>query len=893
MAALLRNRVVRGLLIALAALVALALAAPLLVPAAKVRDLVVARVRQATGAEVAFGRASVRLLPRLSVAVADGQIHGTGEALARATGQASPLVRYDVALGRLEVSVAVGPLLRRRVEIGGVRLVRPDISVVTLPPAPADTAAGAGAPPAPAPAFALALAGLEVRDGALRWSEQGTARSVTVEGWQQDLRGGDLLRLATALQAFAGAASAQAGDRDATLGLETRVASLALAGFGARPPLALRDLALRAEVTVPASADRVRFAVGRAAWGALALAGEGELGPAAGGGRRLTARWRLDEASLPPLVESLLSLAPPPPGAAGAWLAADPVTAGGLALAGSLDLPWPVPAGPAAAGALLAGLGAEGTLAGAKVTLPLGQGTAALDAVFDVAGGTLRLSRLSARDEEGRLDLSGTAELPLAPAGGRLRADLGGTADVAALAAAAALVPRPAPAPGRAAGPGLEAYRLTGTARLSVKADVAAAPGLAQPEAWRALLQGAGLRGVDAQATVTDLTVAGQWLEPPLRVASLEARTDLRGATIRLRGVAHPMVRGDGTVTLTRLGPAPHAECDLSLRRFDADRLTAMVTGKPVAALAAPAGPGVASWLDWLAGPALAAAPVAAASPGELLPAKLTAAYRARADTLVAGKLRYEAVDVTGTLAGRVFEAPSAAARLGGGTVAGRARVDYASDPWGTLSFDAEVKDVPAAVLTQPYAPAVAKLWEGKVGGKVTGGCGLRDQKAVLASLALEGLAVSTNGVIHGTDLLAGVSQYLGARQDMKEIRFKDLSHHLAVRDGRYVISDLVLTGFDTDWTGDGWIAFDGGLDLTLTVKLPAGFRPELGSFSALADALKGPDGRLALTMRLTGQAAQPTVALDLTGAKAKAGDQLRDKAKQGADRLLDRLRRR
>jgi len=291
----------------------------------------------------------------------------------------------------------------------------------------------------------------------------------------------------------------------------------------------------------------------------------------------------------------------------------------------------------------------------------------------------------------------------------------------------------------------------------------------------------------------------------------------------------------------------------------------------------------------------VAAAPGAppAAPPGDLLPADLTASYRAAADALVVGKIRYETAELSGTLARRVFEAPRVSARLATGTVTGGATVDYATDPWGRLAFEAEVNDVPAAALLAPYAPAVAKIWEGRVGGDVAGGCGLKDQRAVLASLALEGLAVSTNGVIHGSEMLAGISQYLGARQDLKEIRFKDLSHHLAVRDGRYVVSDLTLRGFDTDWTGDGWIGFDGGIDMRLTVKLPEGFRPDLGSFSALADALRGPDGRIALAMTLTGRAAGPDVALDLTGAKAKTEDQLRDRARQGVDRLLDRLKRR
>lgn len=937
MTTILRRRGARAVLIVLAVLLLAALAAPLLVPADSVRDLVVARVRQATGAEVSFGGASVRLLPRLSVAVADGRVRGTGAALAQATGQPSPLVSYEATLERLDVSVAVGPLLRKRLEIGRVQLVRPVIEVVTAPPAAAaDSSGGAAAGAATAaaeragrtaaaPAFALALAGLEVRDGALRWREEGTARAVAVEGWQQELTGGDLTALVARLQALGagteaasaagGAAGAGGGDGgpdpagDARLRLRTRVGSLALQGFGKGPAVTLRDLAATGEVSAPADGG-VRLAIERAAWASLALSAEARLGASAAPAR-LAGTWTLAEVEAAALLADLRPLLPPaPPGPLTAWLDSRPVAAGKLSARGSFDLPWPLPPAPDGTAAVLAGLRAEGALAGGRVTLPLGQGEAGVDAAFALAGTELRVTRLQLKDAAGRLELGGDAALTLPPAAGPLRAQLAGNADLGALAAVAALLPKPAPRPGRPAAPGLEAYRFTGRAQLSARAEIAEAPSLAQPLAWREALQRGTLPGITLRASAAPLSVAGLWLEPPLQVGSVKLESDLRTARLELEGAQHPALAGRGTVTLTRFVPAPRAEVDLRLERFDADRLTAMVTagaGSPAtgSAAAAPAAQAAAvpapsgqPLLDWIVGVAVAAAPpagaaaAAAAPPGELIPPGLAADYRATAAQMTLGKLDYRQVELSGQLSGRVFDVPRASARLATGTVAGSARLDYASDPWGRLAFQADIQEVPASALLSPYVKAAAQIWEGKVGGQVAGGCGLRDQKTVLGSLALAGEAISTNGVIHGSSFLAGITPYLGARQDLKEIRFKDLRHYLQVENGRYNIRDLKLTGFDTDWWGDGWFAFDGTLDLSLGVRLPAGFTPQVGDLSPLLDSLRDAEGRIALGLRLTGQAAKPAVAVDLTAAKAKTQQRVQDEVKKGVQGLLDKLKR-
>jgi len=183
-------------------------------------------------------------------------------------------------------------------------------------------------------------------------------------------------------------------------------------------------------------------------------------------------------------------------------------------------------------------------------------------------------------------------------------------------------------------------------------------------------------------------------------------------------------------------------------------------------------------------------------------------------------------------------------------------------------------------------------MWVGSVTTQVSGSCSLKDKDTVLNSLSLAGDALSTNGHIDARSLLEDISPYLGQRQDLKLIRFKEFLHHLEVHDGRYYLTDLRLHGLDTDWWGDGWLGFDGNIDMRLAVKLPANFKPDLGDLGFLADGLRGEDGRIKLDLQLTGRASQPVVNLLLTQAKEQTQQNVQEEVKKGVQGLLDKLKR-
>ncbi len=225
---------------------------------------------------------------------------------------------------------------------------------------------------------------------------------------------------------------------------------------------------------------------------------------------------------------------------------------------------------------------------------------------------------------------------------------------------------------------------------------------------------------------------------------------------------------------------------------------------------------------------------------------------------------------------------------IGAGHLDGTMTMAPLGAPDALVSLDAEMHDLPTKIVLETVVPSAAPYLEGGLDGKIVGGFRLGEPEALRSSLTLDGEGILQEGVVHASAWLDGISRYLGDRQDLKEVRFHTLSHLMKVREGRYIIEDLNLVGHDTDWTGDGWIGLDGAIDLGLNIKFPREFRPELGAMTMLAESLRGEDGRLALDLGLTGRAARPTVALDLSAAQ----NRLQNAVSGGVQGWLDKLKR-
>jgi hypothetical protein len=287
----------------------------------------------------------------------------------------------------------------------------------------------------------------------------------------------------------------------------------------------------------------------------------------------------------------------------------------------------------------------------------------------------------------------------------------------------------------------------------------------------------------------------------------------------------------------------------------------------------------------------------ASAAPGEMIPADLEFAFDGGAGRVTAQEADYLDVAFEGMFADRVLTLEKFAASRSTGRLSGDARLDYATDPWGLLTFHAEAEKVPATALLEPWLKDLAERLEGDLDAVVHGGFSVRDSAAVLNTMDLEGALLCGPGQFRASDLLREASPYLGDRQDLKDIRFDELAHGFKVKDGKYLIEGIRTRGADTEWTGLGWLDFQSNLDLDLSVRLPAGFTPDLGQWSFLADGLKDKEGRVNLAFNLNGRTSRPNFKVDLgdlTGrgrqqAQEEAVDKALEEAKKGSGGLLDK----
>lgn len=783
-----------GVIVLLLVIVALA---PFLVPREHLRSVAEQQVRAATGGDASLGPVSLRILPRLRLVLGRSSVHVSADGLRGAGQDPGSLLNGAVELERLEVDLALWPLLRRQLEFGEIRLMGPRLELSTRPPVEPDAepteGAAATTPPAAAADFGLVLAAVQVRDGEIIWREADTNREVVLRGWQQEMTAPQLGVFLQRLQRLDGAdLPADPVPEAVTLALDVRVAELTLAGFGEKPVPPLADLHLRAELSVPPAADRVEFAVRE-----LTLPG-----------------WR--------------------------------ATAGG-----------------------------HGTAAQVTVT------TLALD------GGQA-------------LALSGSASFAPPPASGPLAVNLSGSVDLARildqlapwLPAAAAEAPPPPD--------------LTGTLQIALTAALPAPPSLADPQAWTA----AWRQGLAGQATLTagggPITVTTPQLGEPLRLDTIELTSDLRAASGKTRvivsDVAHPALRGRAEAEIVPAAGEDQAiQARVQLTRLDLDALAALAEAR------AAAGPQAGAGWDLLGvGTAWAAGAAGQPHPGELIPPELAVDLQATVREMVFLRSPYTNVQLAGRLRERVIDVPDFSAQLGAGRVAGTAQVDYAVDPRGRASWDVRVQDAPAGLMLSPYLPVVAAIWTGALSATAKGACDLTDPKAILNSLRLAGDLQGDQGVIDLREQLSGVNQYLGQRQDLLQVRYNQAYQQFKIEDGKVQVQGLRIAGRDTDWQGGGWIGLDGTLNLDLNVRLPAGFTPNLGDLTFLADGLRDKDGRISLDFSLTGDARRPAVNLNLDPAallqsdamqqklKGEGQEQLRklqDEVKKGAGGLLDRLR--
>lgn len=224
-----------------------------------------------------------------------------------------------------------------------------------------------------------------------------------------------------------------------------------------------------------------------------------------------------------------------------------------------------------------------------------------------------------------------------------------------------------------------------------------------------------------------------------------------------------------------------------------------------------------------------------------------------------------EQLEAAGGIEQRVLSVRSLTAACGGGQVEANATVDFASVPGGALAGELAVDSVDTDVLPGAWLPDVAAQLDGRLTGRVQVQCRLLDAASALSSLEADGTLSTGAGLLHAGPWLGEVAPYLGDRQDLVDIRIRELRHVFRVADGRYLVDTLTIDGPDTEWRLGGAVGLDGKLDLAVHVRLPSGFTPQMGSLTFFAEALRDGQGRVNLDFRLSGPFAEPAVTLDVS----------------------------
>lgn len=827
------RKLIRVLIIVVAALALVVFAVRLLVPAEKLKQVAFDQLHARTGLRASATSASVSFPWPIGIKLRQLQVEGP-EGQPRAA-------RVKGSADEVLVTADLASVLRRKPQIQEVRLKRPDFEVWVPEPAPLDSSAqqapAAGLPPGAAGAIGL----LSVEEGRLVVHGPG-ARELTVERFAQRAR----LHLQES--------GVLTGTVQTDLGKLTSIDP-------ARPqPFAVENVS--AELRLDGNVQARKGTVTVAKLSALGATVQGPVVLDFGADRRAIDAKLAVELDLAALMTALgPQLPPPPPGSELPQVRAGRAT-GELRVAGQL------PSGPVTPDAFLALLAGEGEVSGLRLAA-LGRDDLVDGSMrWALAEGDVRLEALEARLP----GIAATGQLSLPATGkGNLRGKLALNVDAAAaLSLAKELWPR-LPEQARA-GKQDPSQWPTIAGALDCNLDLKLPLGRPldpqlTPIAW--------------DAVVHHLAILNPSLPDTLHVRGGKAVGTMLKADFYNIALDGPGMKG----TLNGGATGWPARIEVTATgEFASLDLDAMV---PAAASAA--GDARKAWLPDLL-PRAAHAAAEPARSGELPkpPANLAAHFVVRAQQLHTRGYRVQELLGRGVLEHQVLQLHTLQAKMGTGTILGTGGVDWTA-PTPTWSIDANATDIPAAEVFSPVAGALAKALQTTLSGAVKlSGPIATDPVAIQSKLTGDCSVESKDGQLQTQPLLGDqLASLLGSTEAKRfeVLAFKRLSTLLKLQDGKVLFDDLLLDG-PTSVAASGAIGMvDRRVDYGLTVKLPAGVTPDLGAFTSFASLLRDKEGRITVALRVSGPAAQPKIELDLSQVKerAKQGTQqaVKDKLKQ------------
>lgn len=265
-----------------------------------------------------------------------------------------------------------------------------------------------------------------------------------------------------------------------------------------------------------------------------------------------------------------------------------------------------------------------------------------------------------------------------------------------------------------------------------------------------------------------------------------------------------------------------------------------------------------------------------AAGPAALWPEGLRGTVKLRAAQVDIGGFTLAEVEAVVRPQGRRLVIDAVTATCGGGDLALDGEVDLGVVP-ATWDGSLRLAGVDAAALLGEWVPSVASQLDTRLTGEVRAGGVMAAGDAAAGDLALAALRAEAHlgigqGVVRAGPWLEGAAPYLGARQDLVDVKVAEGRLAARIAEGRCLVDTLALRGPDTDWELAGaldlvappGVATGPAIQMGVHLRLPPGFTPELGSLAFLAEAMRDAEGRINLDLGLRGPLAYPGVTLDL-----------------------------
>ncbi|MFW6078803.1 MAG: hypothetical protein ACODAE_04235, partial [Gemmatimonadota bacterium] len=153
------------------------------------------------------------------------------------------------------------------------------------------------------------------------------------------------------------------------------------------------------------------------------------------------------------------------------------------------------------------------------------------------------------------------------------------------------------------------------------------------------------------------------------------------------------------------------------------------------------------------------------------------------------------------------------------------------------------------------------------------------------------GTAALSDGRLANWPLLRAVGDRLGLA-GFDTLAIRDWMGAFRIDGPRFSLEETVQRAGRYAADVDGWFDVGGGLDVNALMRLPADLASSASeSVRSVAAALSGESGEVPLGLRLTGTAASPSIALDLSDAREAVTSRAREAAEREAREVADRAR--